>query len=92
MTALRAVNGNFNALAHSRSLRGGDGGQSFVLGLLTGFAAFRFVLQSFVVKENLFAARPDEVFVAVNAKNVAVLEFGLGLSPLPICFAGCLSL
>ena len=92
MTTLRAVDGNFDALAHARSLCGGDGGQSLVLGLLTGLAAFRFVLQTLVVTENLLAARPDKVFVTINAKDVAVLVFGLGVCPFAVRMAGCLSL
>lgn len=93
MTTLRAVDGNFDALADARRLRGGDGGQTLVLGLLARLAAFRFVLQTLIVKENLLAARPDKVFVTVNAKDIAVLEFGLGvLPPFAVRLAGCLSL
>ena len=73
MTTLRAVDGNFDALADARSLCGGDGGQALVLSLLAGLAAFRLVLQTLVVKENLLAARPDEIFVTVYTKDVAVL-------------------
>ena len=92
LSALRAVDGDFDALAHARSLRSGDGGQALVLRLLAGLAAFRFVLQTLVVKEHLLAARPDEIFITVHTTNVAVLKFGLGLTPLSVCFACCLSL
>jgi hypothetical protein len=43
--------------------------------LFAGLATLWFVFQSFVVKEDLFARSPDEVFVAVNAPDGAVLKF-----------------
>ena len=92
LTALRAVDGNFDALADTRSLCGGNGGQTLVLCLLAGLAAFRLVLQTLVVKEDLLAASPDEVFVTVNATDVAVLIFGFGVRPFAIRLACCLSL
>lgn len=75
-------------------MRGGDGGQPFVLCLLARLTAFRFVPQSLVVKEHLLAARPDKVFITVNATNVTILKFrlDLGVIPFSIGFAGRLSL
>jgi hypothetical protein len=92
LPTLRAVDGNLNALPDARSLCGGDGGQTLVLGLLTGLATFRFVLQTLVVKENLLATRPDKVFVTINTTYVAVLVFGFSVCPFAIRLAGCLSL
>ena len=44
LSALRALHGDFDALADTRSLRGGNGCESLVLGLLAGLATFRLVL------------------------------------------------
>jgi hypothetical protein len=63
----------FDALSHSRRLRCRDSGETLVLGLLAGFTTLWFVFQSLVVKEYLFARSPNEVFVAVNAPDGAVL-------------------
>ncbi len=51
LSALRALDGDFDALPRARGLRGGDCRQSLVLGLLAGLAALRLVPQSLVVKE-----------------------------------------
>jgi hypothetical protein len=66
LRALRALNRDFDALANARCLRGGNCCEAFILGLLAGFASLGFVLQPFIVKENLLARRPDEVLSAVN--------------------------
>jgi hypothetical protein len=92
LTTLRAVDGNLDALADAGSLCGGDGGQTLVLGLLAGLAAFRFVLQTLIVKEYLLAPRPDKIFITVDTVNVAILVFGLGVRPLAIRLSGCLRL
>jgi hypothetical protein len=78
------MNGDFNSLTNAGGLRGGNGCEPFVLGLLAWFAPLRFVLQTFVVKENLLASRPDEIISTVNAFNRAVFEFRLRMTPLPV--------
>ncbi len=44
LAALRAVDRNLDPLSHASGVRGSDGGEPFVLGLLAGLAAFRLVL------------------------------------------------
>jgi hypothetical protein len=44
LTALRAIDGHLDALAHPGGLCGGDGGESLVFRLLTGLAPLGFVL------------------------------------------------
>jgi len=56
LPTLRALNRNFYALSHPGSLGRSNGGQSFVLGLLAGFAPLRFVFQSLVMEK---ACSPD---------------------------------
>jgi hypothetical protein len=65
LAALRALHGDFDSLANARCLRGGNRGETFVLGLLARFATLGLVLQTFVVKEDLFASSPDEIIPAV---------------------------
>jgi hypothetical protein len=69
LTTLGAVNRNFDALPHSGRLSRRDCSQSFVLRLFAGLAAFWFVLQTFVVKENLLTTGPDKILTTVNALN-----------------------
>jgi hypothetical protein len=47
--------------------------QPLVLGLLAGLTTFWFVFEPLVVEENLLARSPNEVFVAVDAPDGAVL-------------------
>ena len=75
LSTLRALHRYFNALSHSRRLRSSDSSQPFILGLLAGLATFWFVFEALVVEENLLACSPDEVFVAVDAPDGAVLIF-----------------
>jgi hypothetical protein len=84
LAALRALNGDLNPLANAGGLGGGNGCESFVLGLLARFASLGFVLQTFVVKEDLLACRPDEIIAAVNTLDRAVVEFCLRMTPLPV--------
>ena len=84
LRALRALHGDFNSLADTGGLRGGNGCEPFILGLLAWFAALGFVLQTFVVKENLLASRPGEILSAVNTLDWAVFEFCLRMTPLPV--------
>jgi hypothetical protein len=44
LAALCAVDRDLDPLSHAGGVRGGDGGESLVLGLLSGLAAFRLVL------------------------------------------------
>lgn len=67
LAALRAENSDLDLLAHAGRLRGGDGGEALVLGLLARLTTLRLVLQSFIVKEDLLARRPDEILCAVHA-------------------------
>jgi hypothetical protein len=53
---------------------GRDGRETIVLGLLAGLAALWFVLQTFVMKENLLAHGPDKLFTAVYAFDSSILK------------------
>jgi hypothetical protein len=86
LAALRAVNRDFDALAHSGGLGGGDGREAFVLGLLAGLTTLGLVLQTFIVEENLLSGCPDEILSAIYAMYVSVLELHLGVSPLSVGF------
>jgi hypothetical protein len=85
LTALRAIDGHLDALAHPGGLCGGDGGEPLVFRLLTGLAPLRFVPQALVVKKYLFAGRPNKILSTVNALNGAVLELHFGVAPLSVC-------
>jgi hypothetical protein len=65
-------------------LRGGDCRETFILGLLAGLASLGLVLQALVMKEDLFAASPDEVVAAIDALDCSILELHLSMTPLPI--------
>jgi hypothetical protein len=82
LAALRTLHGDFDALPHPCGLRGGDGGQPLILGLLAGLATLRLVPQSLVVKEELFTSRPDEILTTINAEYRTILKFYLHLIPL----------
>ena len=84
LAALRALDGDLDALAHARRLRVGDGREALVLRLLARLAALRLVLQTLVVEEELLARRPDEFLAAVHAHDRAILELHLGLLPLRV--------
>lgn len=43
--------------------------------MLAGLAALGFVLQTLVMKEDLLADRPGELFAAVDASDRSVLKF-----------------
>ena len=81
LAALRALDGDLDALSDARRLRGGDGREAFVLGLLAWLAALRLVLQTFVVEEELFAGSPVELLTAVNTKYRAILKLRLDMTP-----------
>jgi hypothetical protein len=67
LPALSALDGNFNSLTNTGCLRCRYCREPFVLGLLAWLATLRLVLKALVVKEDLFATRPDEVLPTVNA-------------------------
>ena len=69
LSALGALDRNFDALSYSRRLRGRDRSQSFVFCLFAGFAAFGFVFESLVVKENLLAGSTAKVFVTIHTTD-----------------------
>jgi hypothetical protein len=66
LAALRALHGDFDSLANAGRLRCGNGREAFVLGLFARLATLRFVLQTFVVKEDLFASSPDKIISTIN--------------------------
>ena len=84
LPALRALHGDFNPLPDTGCLRSGNGCEPFILGLLARFATLGFVLQTFVVKEDLLASRPDEIISTINTLNRAVFEFSFRMTPLPV--------
>jgi hypothetical protein len=56
---------------------------------LARFAALRFVLELFIVKEKLFAGREDEIGTAIHTLEYSVLEFhreNAPFSPIPAAF------
>jgi hypothetical protein len=76
LAALGAHHGDFNPLPHSRRVGSGDGGQPFVLRLLAGLASLGWILQSFIVKENLFTGSPNEFLATINTQDFLIIEFG----------------
>jgi hypothetical protein len=84
LPALRALDGDFDSLAHTRCLRGSNCCEPFILGLLARLATLGFILQTFVVKEDLLASRPDEIVSTINTLDWAVFEFRLRMTPLPV--------
>jgi hypothetical protein len=92
LSALRTLNRDLYALANAGGLGGGYCGEAFILGLLAGFAPLGFVLQSFIVKEDLLASRPDKILCTVNTPNRAILEFHLRVAPLTVWIIRDLSL
>jgi hypothetical protein len=71
---LRADRASFN-LGETLSLHTRRGPQHRDAFCLAGFAPFGFVFELFVVKEQLFPGREDEVGPAVDALQYFVLEF-----------------
>ncbi|HYE66775.1 MAG TPA: hypothetical protein VD966_14395 [Pyrinomonadaceae bacterium] len=84
MPALCALHGDLDALANAGSLRRGNRRETLVLGLLAGLAPLGLILQTLVVKEDLLAGGPDEIFSAVNTPDRVILEFHLPLTPFSI--------
>ena len=74
LTTLRADRASFN-LGKTLSLHTRRGPQHRDAFCLAGFAPFGFVFELFVVKEQLFPGREDEVGPAVDALQYFVLEF-----------------
>jgi hypothetical protein len=65
---------HLDALSDSGILGRRYSGQAIVLGLLAGPAAFRFVLQALIVKEDLLAHSPGEWFGAIDAPDRSILK------------------
>ncbi|MDT4952110.1 MAG: hypothetical protein QOJ02_248 [Acidobacteriota bacterium] len=84
LPALRALNRDLDSLANAGCLSGGYRGEALILGLLARLAPLGFVLQSFIVKEDLLASRPDEILSAVNTLDRAIIEFRLRVAPLSV--------
>ena len=74
LATLRADRASFN-LGKTLSLHTRRGPQHRDAFCLAGFAPFGFVFELFVVKEQLFPGREDEVGPAVDALQYFVLEF-----------------
>jgi hypothetical protein len=72
--ALGAGDGNFDPLFDSGNLGCGDRCQPIVLGLFARLATFRLVLQTFVVKKDLLAGRPNERLAAIDASDRSILK------------------
>ena len=64
----------FDPLLDSGNLGRGNRRQSIILGLFAGFAALGFVLQTLVMKEDLFANRPNEWLAAIDAGDRSILK------------------
>jgi len=75
LSALSALDRNFDSLSYSRRLRGCNRSQSFVFSLLARLAALWFVLQPFIVKEYLLAGSPNEILVTIYTSDRTVLIF-----------------
>jgi hypothetical protein len=84
LSALCALNRDLDTLSNAGGLRGGYRCEAFILGLLAGFAPLRLVLQSFIMKEDLLASRPDKILCTVNTLNRAILEFHLRVAPFTV--------
>jgi hypothetical protein len=78
LTTLRTLHRDLNALPDTGCLGRGDGGQSFVLRLLTGLATLWLVLQTLIMEKGLLTRCPDEILVAVYAFDAAIWMFGIG--------------
>jgi len=79
--ALGAGHSYLNALLDSGNLGRGDRRQPIILRMFARLASFGFVLQTFVVKEDLFAGRPNEWLAAIDACDRSILKVRRRLSP-----------
>jgi hypothetical protein len=74
--ALGAGHGYFNPLLASGNLRCRDRRQPIILSLFAGLATFGFILQAFVVKEDLLTRSPNEWLAAIDAGDRSILKVG----------------
>src|SRR5260370_18347584 len=74
LSALGAGHSHFNSLFESRVLGRRYRREPIVFGLFAWLATLRFILQSLVVKDHLFADRPNEVFPAIDAGDRSILK------------------
>jgi hypothetical protein len=72
--ALGAGHGYFNPLPDAGHLGRRDCRQSIILGLFAGFTSLRFIVQAFVVKEDLLAGSPNEWLAAIDAGDRSILK------------------
>jgi len=66
---LGADHSYFNTLLDSGYLGCRDGVQPLIFRMFAGLTSFRLILQTFVVKEDLFAGRPNEWLAAIDARD-----------------------
>lgn len=78
LSTLSALHRNFDSLPHSSTLRCRNRSQPFILCLLAWLTTLRFVLETFVMKKDLFAGRPDKIFSAINTLDGTILVVGFG--------------
>lgn len=76
LAALCTDYGDLNPLSNSGRMRRGDSGQAFVLRLFARLAALWWILQSFIVKENLLTGGPYEFLAAINTNDLLIIKFG----------------
>lgn len=72
-----AVDGDFDMLFDAGGLGIGNCRETLIFSLLAGFTTLWRILQSFVVKEKLFAARPNKCFAAIYTQYIGIFEFYL---------------
>ena len=75
LAALGTGHRHFNPLLDAGNLRRRYCRQAIILGLFARLATLGLVLQTFVVKEDLFAAGPDKRLAAIYASDRSVLKF-----------------
>ena len=74
LAALGAVHSHFNALLDSGDLGRGYRRKAVILSLFAGLTTLWFVLQTFVVKENLLANSPNKWLTAIDARDRSILK------------------
>jgi hypothetical protein len=71
---LRAGHSHFDPLLDAGNLGRRDCRQAIILGLFAWLATFGLVLQTFVVKKNLFTHSPNEWLTAIDAVDGSILK------------------
>ena len=75
LTTLGTDDGDLDPLSHSGGVGSRNGREAFILCLLAGLAALRWIFQSLVVKEGLLPRCPDKLLVAINTYNSLIVIF-----------------